>query len=90
MRTCQSAGSSGRCPDFEDLLAHPISGVAPAHDGAGLAIHPARDCVERQAFIEQGESSSSPRGQHFRRSFGSHSFLQRTYYCIIYAAVNNS
>jgi hypothetical protein len=48
----QSGRSSRRHPDFEHLLSHPISRIAPSHDRAGLAVHPARDFVERQPFIE--------------------------------------
>jgi hypothetical protein len=38
---------SGRRPDLEDLLSNPVSCIAPSHDGAGLAVDPARDFVER-------------------------------------------
>lgn len=68
----QSGGSSGRRPNIEDLLPNSVSRVAPSHDRARLAVDPARNFVERQAFIEQCQRSSAARGQNFRGSLGSH------------------
>ncbi len=68
----QSGRPPGRRPDFEDLLSHPISRIAPSHDGAGLAVYPARDFVKRQAGIEQCQCPSSASGQNLGGSLGPH------------------
>jgi hypothetical protein len=62
----------GRSPDFEYLLANRVSRVAPSHDGVRLAVHPACDFVERQAFIEQCQCPSPASGQDLGGPLGSH------------------
>ena len=68
----QPGRSPRRRPDFEHLLSNPVSRVAPSHDGARLAVYPARDFVERQTFIEQCQCPSPASGQDLGGSLGSH------------------
>ena len=68
----QPGRSSRRRPDFEHLLSNSVSRVAPSHHGACLAVHPARNFVERQTFIEQRERSAAAASQNLGGSLGSH------------------